>query len=138
MPAKKPKRAEKKRNKRDRYADLAAEWDRRRDERGAGDWLVDKPEEIALDAVPFLGTLRVLGYVTQDKRFHELHRFVMTSGLVEIVTTGRKTSLNWSRPGVVLSNPSSRDACEMIERMIAARISKRLAIAEAVVALNIG
>jgi hypothetical protein len=45
--------------KRDRYADFAAEWDRRRKapDRGGGDWLVDKLE-LPVDPLPFLQTLR--------------------------------------------------------------------------------
>lgn len=95
-------RAPRKAKKRNRYADFAAEWDRRREHRGAGDWLIDKPE-LALDAVPFLQTLRRLGYVTQDGRFAELHRVVMNSDLVDHATG------HWSRPGLMLSNPLTRD-----------------------------
>jgi hypothetical protein len=38
---------------------------------------------------------------------------------------------------VTLSNPLTQTACEMIDDMIAAGISERLALAEAVVELNI-
>jgi hypothetical protein len=44
---------------------------------------------------------------------------------------------HWSRPGVTLSNPLTQTACEIIEDMIAAGISERLALADAVVELNI-
>jgi hypothetical protein len=124
-----PRKA-KTRKKRGRYAEFAAEWDRRREGRGAGDWLVDKPE-LALDAVPFLQTLQRLGYVTRDRRFVDLHWFVMNSDLIDRATG------HWSRPGVTLSNPLTQTACEIIEDMIAAGISERLALADAVVELNI-
>ena len=136
MPKRRPKKTAKKRKKRARYADFAAEWDRRREDRGGGDWLVDKPE-VALDALPFLQTLRALRDATQDKRFADLHHFIMTSGLVELVTTSRKTTYNWSRPALLLAHPLALDACKMIENRIAGGISERLAVAEAVVALNI-
>jgi hypothetical protein len=54
------------------YEAFRAEWERRRKapDRGGGEWLVDKPE-LPVDPVPFLQTLRRLGYVTQDRRFME-------------------------------------------------------------------
>jgi len=69
-----PRKA-KKGKRRDRYAALRDEWGRRREapDRGGGDWLVDKPD-LALNAQPFLQTLRLLGYATQDRRYFELHK----------------------------------------------------------------
>ena len=46
---------------------VAAEWTSRQHgpDRGAGDWLLDKPE-LPVDARTFLETLRRLGYVTRE------------------------------------------------------------------------
>ena len=84
-----------------RYAELKTKWEARRNDPnygGGGDWLVDKPE-LALDAVPFLKTLRVLGYVTQDPRCADLHQAIMRSNLIDLATG------KWSRYGTTLANP---------------------------------
>jgi hypothetical protein len=105
------------------YEAFRAEWDRRRNapDRGGGEWLVEKPE-LPVDPLPFLQTLRRLGYVTQDDRFIELHRDLMGSELIDPATG--KWSLNVANPTQLLP--------ELIEQAIAAGITERQAIAEAV------
>jgi hypothetical protein len=119
---KKAKRAEKKHDA--RYEALRAEWERRRKapDRGRGEWLVEKPE-LPVDPVPFLQTLRQLHYVTQDRRFIELHRYLMGSDLIDPATE------KWSLHGTKLT----RFLPELIEEAIAAGVTtERQAIAEAV------
>ena len=115
-----------------RYEALRAEWERRRKapDRGGGEWLVDKPE-LPLDAVPFLATLRRLGYQLQDQRFFDLHRELVMSDLID-PKTGK-----WSRFGTTLANPETQFMCEMIEQSIAAGSTEREAIAETVVELEL-
>jgi hypothetical protein len=115
-----------------RYKELAAEWDRRRKnpDRGAGDWMVDKPD-LPMDAVPFLLTLRRLGYVTQDRRYTDLHRDLIKSGLIDRMTG------KWSHYGTVLANPDTRMICVAIEEAHAAGMNEREALAEATVELNL-
>jgi hypothetical protein len=110
-----------------RYAALKAKWEARRrdpEHAGGGDWLVDKPA-LSLDAAPFLSTLRVLGEATQDRRFAELHKTIMQSGLVD------RSTGHWSRHGVPLANPLTTEIFERIDELIAGGMSERLAIAEA-------
>jgi hypothetical protein len=117
-----------------RYAEFKAKWEARsRDPNysGGGDWFVDKPE-LSLDAVPFVQTLWMLGYVTQDRRFADLRSWIMQSGLIDPATG------HWSRYGTTLANPLTLETCEMIEDLTAGGTSKRLAIAEAVAELAIG
>ncbi|MBR0695135.1 hypothetical protein [Bradyrhizobium lablabi] len=117
-----------------RYAELKAKWAERRNDpnyAGSGDWLVDKPE-LALDAVPFLQTLRTLGNLTQDPRCADLHQAIMRSELVDLATG------KWSRYGTAVANPATWDMWEMIEDLISQGTSERLAIAEAVAELAIG
>jgi hypothetical protein len=95
-----------------------------------GDWLVDKPE-LPLNAVPFLATLRSLGYQLQDQRYLDLHRELIESVLIDRATG------KWSRWGTVLANPETRFVCEMINQSIAAGLSEREALAEAVLELGI-
>jgi hypothetical protein len=106
-----------------RYEAFRAEWDRRRKapDRGGGEWLVDKPE-LPVEPLPFLQTLRRLGYVTQDDRFIELHRYLMASDLIDPATK------KWSLFGTRLM----RLLPELIEEAIAAGTTERQAIAEAV------
>jgi hypothetical protein len=106
-----------------RYEAFRAEWERRRKapDRGGGEWLVDKPE-LPIDPLPFLQTLRRLGYVTQDNRFIELHRYLMGSDLIDPETK------QWSLFGTKLM----RVLPELIEEAIAAGTTERQAIAEAV------
>jgi hypothetical protein len=114
-----------------RYVALKAKWDARHNDpnyAGGGDWLVDKPE-LALDAVPFLQTLRALGNLTQDPHCADLHQAIMSSDLID-PATGR-----WSRYGTTVANPVTWDMWEMIEELIASGTSERLAIAEAVAEL---
>jgi hypothetical protein len=132
MPRKAPGKAPgKRREATARYAALKAKWEARRrdpDIAGGGDWFVDKPE-LALDAVPFLRTLQALGFATQDRRFAELHRWIMQSDLIDRATG------HWSRYGAPLASPLTQDTCQMIEELIAGGMSERLAIAEAVAEL---
>ncbi len=129
MPKRKaPRKAGKRGGAGVRYAALKARWQaRHRDPNlaGGGDWLVDKPE-LALDATPFLATLRALGEMTQDRRFTELRSWTMRSGLIDL-SSGR-----WSRYGTTTAHPLTRDVCEAVENMIAGGVSKRLTIAQAV------
>jgi hypothetical protein len=112
-----------------RYAAARAKWEtRRKDLAGAGDWFLKKPE-LPLDAAPFFQTLRVLGDIMQDRQFAELRARIIQSGLVDM-KTGR-----WSRYRTTLEHPLTKDACEMIEILIAGGMSERLAIAEAVAEL---
>ena len=113
-----------------RYDECKAEWQRRQKDpdRGAGDWLVDKPD-LSLDAAPFLKTLRRLGFVTQDNRYFDLHRDLMLSGMID--AKGK-----WSRYGTVLAHPDTKLLCEQIEQAIAADVPEREVLAEAVVAYN--
>ena len=106
-----------------RYEAFRAEWERRRKapERGGGEWLVDKPE-LPVDPLPFLQTLRRLGYVTQDNQFIELHRHLMGSDLID------PTTKQWSLFGTKLT----RLLPELIEEAIAGGTTERQAIAEAV------
>ena len=99
-------------------------------DRGGGDWLVDKPD-LSMDAAPFLRTLRRLGYVTQDQRYFDLHRDLMSSGMIDRATG------KWSRYGTVLAHPDTRLLCEQIEQSIAAGVPEREVLAEAVVEFNI-
>jgi hypothetical protein len=95
-------------------------------DKSGGDWLVDRPE-LALDAVPFLATLRSLDKQPRDQRYLDLHRELVMSDLID-----RKTG-KWSRWGTTLANPQTRFMCELIEETIATRdFSERAAIAEAV------
>jgi hypothetical protein len=106
------------------YEAYGAEWERRRKapDRGGGEWLVDRPK-LPVDPVPFLQTLRQLGYVTQDRRFMELHRYLMTgSDLIDPATE------KWSLHGTKLA----RFLPELIENAIAGDFPERQAIAEAV------
>ena len=84
-----------------------------------------------MDAAPFLATLRQLGYQTQDRRFHELLRFVLHGGLVDLATG------KWSRFGTMLAHPLTRDLCAMIEAAIASGVCEREALAEAAAAYAI-
>ena len=114
-----------------RYAALKAKWDARHNDpnyAGGGDWLFEKPE-LSLDAVPFLRTLRALGYLTQDRRCADLHQAIMSSDLID-PATGK-----WSRYGTTLANPVTWDIWERIEELIASGTSEQLAIAEAVAEL---
>jgi hypothetical protein len=106
-----------------RYEAFRAEWERRRNapDRGGSEWLVDKPE-LPVDPLPFLQTLRRLGYVTQDDRFIELHRHLTGSALIDPATG------TWSLFGTELT----RLLPELIEEAIAAGTTERQAIAEAV------
>ena len=106
-----------------RYEACRREWDRRRKapDRGGGEWLVDKPD-LPVDPLPFLQTLRGLGYVTQDNRFIELHRHLMASDLIDHATN------QWSLIGTKLMQVLP----ELIEEAIAAGRTERQAIAEAV------
>jgi hypothetical protein len=91
-----------------------------------GDWLVDRPE-LALDAIPFLATLRSLGAQLQDRRFLDLHHELVSSDLID-----RKLG-KWSRLGTTLANPMTQFMFELIEETIAVRgFTERAAIAEAV------
>jgi hypothetical protein len=111
-----------------RYAAFKAKWEARRVDpnfTGGGDWLINKPE-LALDATPFVQTLRMLGRVTQDHRFDDLRNWLVQSGLIDLATG------HWTRYGGTLANPLARETCEMIEELIAGGTSERLAIAEAV------
>jgi hypothetical protein len=124
-----PKKAKKAEKKRDaRYEAFRAEWERRRKapDRGGGEWLVDKPE-MPVDPLPFLRTLRRLGYVTQDHRFIELHRYLMASDLIDPATE------KWS----LLGTKILRLLPELIEERIAAGTTERQAIAEAVVVFEL-
>lgn len=113
------------------YDRCKARWEKRERGPSGGDWLVDQPE-LPLDAVPFLATLRILGYQTQDPRFHELHRDLIASGLID-QATGK-----WSRYGTTLTHPLVQDMCEGIEELIATgRFTKREAIADAVAELGL-
>lgn len=105
------------------YEAFRAEWERRRKapDRGGGEWLVEKPE-LPVDPLPFLQTLRRLGYITQDDRFAELHRDLMGSALIDSATG------TWSLFGTEIT----RLLPEIIEEAIAAGTSERQAIAEAV------
>jgi hypothetical protein len=108
------------------YEAYRREWERRRKapDRGGGEWLVDKPD-LPVDPLPFLQTLRGLGYVTQDNRFIELHRHLMGSDLIDRATN------QWSLIGTKLM----RVLPELIEEAITAgagNTSERQAIAEAV------
>jgi hypothetical protein len=117
-----------------RYAALKAKWDARHNDpkyAGGGDWLVDKPE-LALDATPFLQTLRALGNLTQDPRCADLHQAIMSSNLID-PATGK-----WSRYGTTLANPVTWEMWERIEELRASGTAERLAIAEAVAELAIG
>jgi hypothetical protein len=106
-----------------RYEAFRAEWERRRKapDHGGGEWLVDKPK-LPVDPLPFLQTLRRLGYVTQDVRFIELHGALMGSDLID-PATGK-----WSLFGTELA----RLLPELIEEAITPDTSERQAIAEAV------
>jgi hypothetical protein len=106
-----------------RYEALRAEWERRRNapDRGGGEWLVES-SEASVDPLPFLQTLRRLGYVTQDDRFIELHSALMGSSLIDPATK------KWSLFGTTLT----RLLPELIEQAIAAGNAERQAIAEAV------
>ena len=117
-----------------RYAAARARWEaRRRDPNyaGGGDYLVDKPE-LSLDAAAFLQTLRVLGEITQDRRFADLRGWIMQSGLIDRATG------HWSRYGTTLAQPLTWEVCDMIEELIVRGTSERLAIAEAVAEFAIG
>ena len=106
------------------YEAFRAEWERRRKapDRGGGEWLVEKLK-LPVDPVPLLQTLRRLGYVTQDRRFMELHRYLMMSELIDPATE------KWSLHGTKLA----RFLPELIEEAIAAGVTtERQAIAEAV------
>ena len=103
-------------------------------ERGGGDWLVYKPE-LLLDAATFLATLRRLGYHLQDQRCLDLHRDLVTGGLIDPATG--KWSGQMSGHGVVLANPETRIVCEAIAAAIASGLSKREALAEAVLELDL-
>ena len=105
------------------YEAFRAEWERRRKapDRGGGEWLVDKPD-LPVDPLPFLQTLRRLGYLTQDRRFIELHRYLMGSDLIDPATE------KWSLLGAKIS----RFLPELIDEAIAEGTTERLAIAEAV------
>jgi hypothetical protein len=74
--------------------------------------------------------LRRLGYVTQSKRFLQLHRALIRSGLID-------DQGHWSRYGMVLANPETEMTCELIEEGIALGMTERVALAEAVVELGI-
>ena len=106
-----------------RYKALAAEWEQRRKapDRGGSEWLVDRAE-LPVDPLPFLQTLRRLGYLTQDDRFIELHSALMRGDLIDPATG--KWSLGDSEITRVLP--------ELIEQTIAAGTKERQAIAEAV------
>jgi hypothetical protein len=111
-----------------RYAALKAKWEARHldpNYAGGGDWLIEKPE-LSLDAAPFLQTLRVLGEITQDHRFRDLHGWIMRSRLIDLATG------HWSRSGTTLEHPLTNEVCETIEYLIAGGTSERLAVAEAV------
>lgn len=114
-----------------RYDQLAADWKRRAhdSDHGGGDWLVDKPD-LPMDAVPFLMTLRRLSYVTQDRRYFDLHGELLHGGLID--AKGK-----WSRFGTVLAHPDTRLLCEQVEQYIAAGVPEREVLAEAVVEFNI-
>jgi hypothetical protein len=114
-----------------RYKELEAEWERQRKlgQLGAANWLID-PVGAPLDALPFLQILRRLGYVTQSRRFLELHRALIRSGLID-------DQGHWSRYGMVLANPETEMTCELIEEGIALGMTERVALAEAVVELGI-
>jgi hypothetical protein len=101
-----------------------------RSNKSGGDWLVDQPE-LPLNAAPFLATLRSLGYRLQDQRYHDLHRELVMSNLID-----RKTG-KWSRFKTTLANPETRLICGLIEETIAAGFSEREAIAEAVAELGL-
>jgi hypothetical protein len=107
------------------YEAFRAEWERQRKapDRGGGEWLVEKPW-LPVDPVPFLQTLRQLGSVTQDRRFMELHGYLMTgSDLIDPATE------KWSLHDTKLA----RFLPELIEEAIAAGVTtERQAIAEAV------
>jgi hypothetical protein len=111
-----------------RYEAFRAEWERRRKapDRGGGEWLVDKPD-LVVDPLPFLQTLRRLGYVTQDNRYIELYRHLMGSGLIDRATE------KWS----LLGTKILRLLPELIEEAIAAGSTERQAIAEAVVVFEL-
>jgi hypothetical protein len=110
------------------YEAFRAEWERRRNapDRGGSEWLVDTPK-LPVDPLPFLQTLRGLGYVTQDQRFLELRRYVMASDLIDPATG--KWSLSSAKLARVLP--------ELIEEAIAAGTTERQAIAEAVAELDL-
>jgi hypothetical protein len=113
-----------------RYDALKAQWQAHRtnpEYAGDSDWLIDKPE-LPVDAAPFLQTLQALSRITQDRRFWELHRSIMQSGLVDIATG------HWSRYGATLMHPLTQEVCNKIELHMAEEMSERLAIAEAVAA----
>jgi hypothetical protein len=105
------------------YKAFSAEWERRRQapDRGGGEWLVERTK-LPVDPLPFLQTLRRLGYLTQDDRFIELHSALMGSDLID-PATGK-----WSLSGTELA----RLLLELIEEAIAAGTKERQAIAEAV------
>ena len=130
--AKAPKKARNKRGEAgSRYDALKAAWDARHKDpahTGGDNWLVDMTK-LPVDAGPFLRTLRVLGDVTQDRRYDELRRAIVASGMID------RSTGHWSRYGVTLARPDTRTMCEMIEDIIADETSERLAIAEAVAEL---
>jgi hypothetical protein len=105
------------------YEAFRAEWERRRKapDRGGSEWLVAQAE-LPVDPLPFLQTLRRLGYLTQDDRFIELHRDLMLSALIDSATG------TWS----LFGTEPTRLLPELIEEAIAAGTTERQAIAEAV------
>lgn len=122
--AKKPKKPEPDA----RYKAFAREWEQRRKkpDRGGGEWLVERPE-LPVEPLPFLQTLRRLGYLTQDDRFIELHSALMTSDLIDPATG------TWSLFGTEIT----RLLPELIEQAIAAGTKERRAIAEAVAVFDL-
>jgi hypothetical protein len=111
------------------YEHSRAEWESHRSEHRGSAWLIDAPE-LAADAGAFLATLRRLGFLTQNKRYHEVRDMVLDAGMV--LRTGK-----WTRYGPALANPISRKVCAMIEEDIAAGSSERVALAQAVAAYSI-
>ena len=122
--AKKPKKPEPDA----RYKAFSAEWAQRRNaqDRGGSEWLVDRTK-LPVAPLPFLQTLRRLGYATQDDRFIELHSALMASDLIDPATE------TWSLFGTEIT----RLLPELIEEVIAAGIPERQAIAEAVAVFDL-
>ncbi len=110
------------------YKAFAAEWDRRRKapDQGGGVWLTDRPE-LPVAPLPFMQTLRLLGYHTQNDRFVEMHSALMGSDLIDAATG------TWSLSGTEIV----RLLPQLIEDAIAAGTAERQAIAEAVAVFDL-
>ena len=131
-PARPPGATNKKKRLYDRggYDYYKDEWERHRKDPDFGkdyEWLTEPPA-LWVAGPPFLATLKELGNLTQEPRFHELRHFIMRSELIDDYG-------NWATThyGLNLCNPLVQKVCEDIFEAIKKRQrSRRVIVAEAV------